>query len=540
MRANPFLVLPLLLLAACGGGGGGGGNSAPTPVANQSLSGTVADGYLAGATVCLDLNSNGLCDNGEPSTTTTAGGAYSLSFPGSTSLTGLNLVVNVPVGAIDSDFPSTPISLPYKLAAPASANVSGVLNINPLMALVAGAMRNNSSLSYSAATTLVLTTLGLPSTVNPAADYLATGTANPAVHNVNQLLATVLQNLNANGATNTATLTQALQTGSQYGMAAYNATTPAALAAATQSAVEATLAGQLVSSVPAMTYTGQPLVVANSINALRKQAGVGLVAQVSALDTSSTNHALYLRQQSYVGDHTETSGQPGFTGATPLARATANGVAYPAASVSEDLVLGAADGATCFAALENSVYHLASLMAPFLNVGVAFDVQASTGSACVVTLGNRTGTFGQYGASGTLAVYPASGQTGVPPTYFNQAEVPNPLPAAQTAGHAVVVSLYSLGNTTSSSSLAGSDVAVHAFTLKQGTTTLPVTVLAATGATSDGPMLTADANLPGNGFVVAVPNATLMPNTVYTATFSATVKGVNVSKTWSFTTGAQN
>ena len=53
--------LAAALLAACGGGGGG--SEAP----KTTLSGTVADGYLKGATVCLDVNGNSICDSGEPS-----------------------------------------------------------------------------------------------------------------------------------------------------------------------------------------------------------------------------------------------------------------------------------------------------------------------------------------------------------------------------------------------------------------------------------------------------------------------------------------
>ncbi|MGH8848934.1 MAG: hypothetical protein ACREXQ_17055, partial [Polaromonas sp.] len=58
-------------LTACGGGSDGPAN----------LSGVVADGYLNGATVCLDLNNNMACDAGEPSATTTAGGKYSMAVP---------------------------------------------------------------------------------------------------------------------------------------------------------------------------------------------------------------------------------------------------------------------------------------------------------------------------------------------------------------------------------------------------------------------------------------------------------------------------
>ena len=62
------------LLTACGGGG----SSAPT-VAPQSVTGFGVDGYIAGATVFLDLNNNGVADGGEPSTTTDAQGKYTLS-----------------------------------------------------------------------------------------------------------------------------------------------------------------------------------------------------------------------------------------------------------------------------------------------------------------------------------------------------------------------------------------------------------------------------------------------------------------------------
>ena len=63
-------------LAACGGGGdsgqpsAGGGTTPTTPT--PTITGKAIDGYLAGATVCLDLNNNGVCDAGEPSAITGA------------------------------------------------------------------------------------------------------------------------------------------------------------------------------------------------------------------------------------------------------------------------------------------------------------------------------------------------------------------------------------------------------------------------------------------------------------------------------------
>ncbi len=46
---------------------------------NISFGGIVVDGYISGATVCLDLNSNDLCDNSEPSTTSDENGIFSFS-----------------------------------------------------------------------------------------------------------------------------------------------------------------------------------------------------------------------------------------------------------------------------------------------------------------------------------------------------------------------------------------------------------------------------------------------------------------------------
>lgn len=69
------------LLVGCGGGGGGS-SSTPEPVVDTStqMKGVVLDGYLVGAKVCLDLNTNWVCDSGEPSAISGAGGQYNLNI----------------------------------------------------------------------------------------------------------------------------------------------------------------------------------------------------------------------------------------------------------------------------------------------------------------------------------------------------------------------------------------------------------------------------------------------------------------------------
>ena len=68
-----ILVVGLLAIGIIAGCGNSGTN---TPI--TSISGKVADGYLVGATVFLDKNSNYQLDSGEPSATTDLNGGYTL------------------------------------------------------------------------------------------------------------------------------------------------------------------------------------------------------------------------------------------------------------------------------------------------------------------------------------------------------------------------------------------------------------------------------------------------------------------------------
>ncbi len=52
-------------------------NASDTP--DNAISGVVVDGYISGATVCLDFNYNNICDSDEPITTTDANGSYSFT-----------------------------------------------------------------------------------------------------------------------------------------------------------------------------------------------------------------------------------------------------------------------------------------------------------------------------------------------------------------------------------------------------------------------------------------------------------------------------
>ncbi|MEC8104037.1 MAG: hypothetical protein VXZ24_07080 [Pseudomonadota bacterium] len=80
LSSKPLVSLTILAAAMLAGGcsdnSSGSDNAADDNGTTTSLSGKAADGYLAGARVCLDLNNNTACDDGEPTATTSAGGSY--------------------------------------------------------------------------------------------------------------------------------------------------------------------------------------------------------------------------------------------------------------------------------------------------------------------------------------------------------------------------------------------------------------------------------------------------------------------------------
>ncbi|CAB5302458.1 putative lipoprotein [Burkholderia multivorans] len=162
-------------LAACGGGGdsaptqpstGGGTTQPPTP----AITGKAVDGYLVGATVCLDLNNNGVCDSGEPTAVTDGTGQFSIPYSGDA--TGKMLLVQVTPTTKDQ-------SRPAGFQFPATFTLSQVVQsatsqvVSPLTTLVGAQMQTG--LSRSQAVAAVQSLLGKQ--VDPNADYFANNDA---------------------------------------------------------------------------------------------------------------------------------------------------------------------------------------------------------------------------------------------------------------------------------------------------------------------------------------------------------------------------
>ena len=80
MKNTLFFIF--LLIVSCGGGGGNGsgGNEASNLVVDVLVQGVVVDGYISGATVFFDENSNNRLDSSEISTTSDSSGNFSLTI----------------------------------------------------------------------------------------------------------------------------------------------------------------------------------------------------------------------------------------------------------------------------------------------------------------------------------------------------------------------------------------------------------------------------------------------------------------------------
>ena len=68
----------LLALTACGGGGGTAAPPPPVVPTTTSVSTKVVDGAIENALVCIDKDSNGICDFGETQGRTAKDGSVTL------------------------------------------------------------------------------------------------------------------------------------------------------------------------------------------------------------------------------------------------------------------------------------------------------------------------------------------------------------------------------------------------------------------------------------------------------------------------------
>lgn len=177
-----------LVLSAIFWFSGCGDEATTLPVATTTLSGTVADGYLVGAKVCLDKNYNDVCDDGEPFVLTDSTGKYTFTLP-EMSATQLPILVEADENTIDLDT-NTKIGTKWYF----KANSGNSSFISPLSTLVAQAMALDPTLTTEQAMANLQSELGID--INATVDYVAAN--NTKAHNAAKIIAHSLANTQIN------------------------------------------------------------------------------------------------------------------------------------------------------------------------------------------------------------------------------------------------------------------------------------------------------------------------------------------------------
>ncbi|MDM0038358.1 histidine-type phosphatase [Variovorax sp. J22G21] len=127
--------------------------AAPDNTTSPSISGVVVGSYFVNAKVCLDINSNGRCDTGEPSTRSDKQGGFRLAGSGA----GIVAEIGTDATELDPSIPSSkPVTSPLVLRAPKEA--PGVVDFQST-AVVAEMEANG--LDFQAATGKVAISVGV-------------------------------------------------------------------------------------------------------------------------------------------------------------------------------------------------------------------------------------------------------------------------------------------------------------------------------------------------------------------------------------------
>ena len=165
------LGLSMILLSGCGSD-----DNNDTPPVPQTIQGTVVGSHYEGVWVCVDSNSNGLCDGEETKTVSDVNGNWTLDDPQNSEL---NIVAEIYVDNIKhSSLGSTLVEEPMIFIASLKGEVDGELIVSPISTMVYRYMQENST-TFEVAKESVAKELGVSSETlltnynieNPSADH---------------------------------------------------------------------------------------------------------------------------------------------------------------------------------------------------------------------------------------------------------------------------------------------------------------------------------------------------------------------------------
>lgn len=194
------LLLAVGMICACSGGGGSSSSSATgtTSLPKSTVSGMVADGYLAGATVFMDKNSNYILDEGEPSASTDNTGAFTLTID--TADIGKYPIVALAIKGTTIDLDDNqPVANTYVLSmhgvsvkSSKSGTLSGMVSnfISPISTQIREMIESGKYANVQTAATALRAEMGLPTFSNMTGDYIKNG--DNGMHNAARNMASVM------------------------------------------------------------------------------------------------------------------------------------------------------------------------------------------------------------------------------------------------------------------------------------------------------------------------------------------------------------
>ena len=257
----------------------------------------------------------------------------------------------------------------------------------------------------------------------------------------------------------------------------------------------------------------------NWINYRRAQIGLPALVRNSLIDAAAQSHSNYQKINNTI-THVESAGKSGFTGAQLVDRLNAAGYVLTAATApyAAGEVIAAATDTSGFVLSEQlitAIYHRFVIFEPVFK-------DNGTGSATVA--GGYTYFTSDFAASngygpglsrGNIVFYPFANQTKVSTNFSTDQETPDPVANQDVTGYPISVHVN-----------INAILGVTTFTVRpHGGSDLTVKLLSR--ATDPETPLSAAA---------IIPLAVLAANTTYDVSFSGTVDGVSVTRSWSFTT----
>jgi hypothetical protein len=137
IKSQSLSIVASIVLATSFIGCSGGGDATDDTLVT-SISGSAVDGYISGATICLDTNNNSLCDTDETSVLSDVNGKYTLSLTGLTDAQRETVQI-VAQGGLD-----TASNQPFQgiLKSPLTPD-EAIINMNTLTTMAAEKITNN-------------------------------------------------------------------------------------------------------------------------------------------------------------------------------------------------------------------------------------------------------------------------------------------------------------------------------------------------------------------------------------------------------------